>query len=41
MKSLKRTKWLVLLLVAVLIIPLFQSITVNAAKLFRSYGFAG
>lgn len=33
MKSLKRTKWLVLLLVAVLIIPLFQSITINAAGL--------
>ncbi len=30
MKLLKRTKWLVLLLVAVLIIPLFQSITVIA-----------
>lgn len=33
MKSLKRTRLLVLLLVAVLIIPLFQSITVNAAGL--------
>lgn len=33
MKSLKRTRLLVPLLVAVLIIPLFQSITVNAAGL--------